>query len=110
MSWLHCRKRFHKSGWWSSPDGKIAGAQVTGEGQPMTGRQPPPDPTGGRPVVPTTSALRPLGLGEVRLNGGFWAQRQETNASATLDHARSWMDKLGWAGNFTAGHEAEMSP
>lgn len=76
----------------------------------MTGRQPPPDPTGGRPVVPTKSALRPLGLGEVRLGGGFWAQRQEINASATLDHARTWMEKLGWAGNFTAGHETEMSP
>src|SRR5262245_37499707 len=84
----------------------------------MTGSQPPPaghgdsgqGDGGRRPVAPSRSKLRPLGLGEVRLNGGFWAQRQQTNAAATLDHARSWMDKLGWTGNFTAGHETEMSP
>ncbi|WP_233159791.1 glycoside hydrolase family 127 protein [Actinophytocola xanthii] len=59
-----------------------------------------PDPTGGRPVVPGRGALRPLGLGEVRLTGGFWAGRQEVNGTATLDHGRAWMDKLGWTGHF----------
>jgi uncharacterized protein len=63
---------------------------------------PSADPTGGRPVVPSRGALRPLGLDEVRLTGGFWADRQRVNAAATLDHGRSWMDKLGWIGNFTA--------
>lgn len=60
------------------------------------------DLTGGRPVVPSRGVLRPLGLSEVRITGGFWAQRQATNGRATLDHGREWMDKLGWTGNFTA--------
>ena len=42
--------------------------------------------------------LRPLGLAEVSITGGFWAQRQATNGRATLDHGREWMDKLGWTG------------
>ncbi|MFC0065205.1 glycoside hydrolase family 127 protein [Umezawaea endophytica] len=58
---------------------------------------------GGRPVVPSRGSLRPLGLGEVRITGGFWADRQRVNGSATLDHARSWMNRLGWIGNFTTG-------
>lgn len=66
----------------------------------MTLTAPTADPTGGRPAVPTRGALRPLGLGEVRITGGFWAQRQQVNGSATLDHGRMWMDKLGWTGNF----------
>jgi DUF1680 family protein len=67
------------------------------------------DPRGGRPVVPSRGALRPLGLGEIRLTdgGGFWTRRQRTNREATLDHGRTWLDKLGWTGNFTtaeSGH------
>jgi DUF1680 family protein len=57
---------------------------------------------GGRPVVPSRGALRPLGLREVRITGGFWGQRQQVNGTATLDHGRVWMDKLGWTGNFAA--------
>ncbi|MEV0328646.1 beta-L-arabinofuranosidase domain-containing protein [Micromonospora echinospora] len=68
----------------------------------MTKASPGTDPTGGRPVVPSRGALRPLGLGEVRVVDGFWATRQRVNGGATLDHGRSWMDKLGWTGNFTA--------
>src|SRR5262245_57151916 len=49
------------------------------------------DLTGGRPVVPSRGVLRPLGLAEVRIAGGFWGQRQATNASASLDHALGWM-------------------
>lgn len=59
------------------------------------------DPTGGRPVVPSRGALRPLGLGEARIVGGFWARRQHVNGDVTLDHAWSWMDRLGWFRNFT---------
>lgn len=58
------------------------------------------DPSGGRPVVPSRTRLRPLGLAEVRITGGFWAVRQQVNGAATLDHHRSWLDKLGWTGNF----------
>lgn len=55
---------------------------------------------GGRPVVPSRGPLRPLGLRETTLTGGFWADRQEANAVATLDHCEAWMERLGWLANF----------
>jgi uncharacterized protein len=54
------------------------------------------------PVAPSRGRLRPLGLDEVRITGGFWARRREVNATATLDHCRDWMDRVGWTGNFSA--------
>lgn len=57
-------------------------------------------PTGGSPVVPTHGALRPLGLGEAHLVGGFWGLRQQVNSELTIDHHRAWLDKLGWTGHF----------
>ncbi len=66
----------------------------------MTVVRPDSELTGGRPVVPGRGLLRPLGLAEVSIVDGFWAQRQRVNASATLDHARSWMLRLGWIDNF----------
>jgi DUF1680 family protein len=67
------------------------------------------DPTGGRPVRPSTGALRPLGLHEVRLTGGFWGRRQEVNSRHTLEHCRMWLEKLGWSTNFTAPPEGRSS-
>ncbi|PRX96560.1 glycoside hydrolase family 127 protein [Allonocardiopsis opalescens] len=58
----------------------------------------PAGQAGGRPVVPSRGALRPLGLAEVRLTGGFWHRRQQTNGTATIEHCRDWMDRLGWTG------------
>ena len=55
-----------------------------------------------RPVVPPTPGRRGLGIGEVRLAGGFWGDLQETNARATFDHCLTWMDRLGWLANFDA--------
>lgn len=52
------------------------------------------------PVVPSTGALRPLGLHEVRLNGGFWGRRSDTNSRATLPHILGWLEKEGWLPNF----------
>ena len=52
------------------------------------------------PVVPGTGRLRPLGLGEVRITGGFWAERQRTNATVTLRHIAHWQTREGWIGNF----------
>ncbi|MEU4093638.1 beta-L-arabinofuranosidase domain-containing protein [Streptomyces sp. NPDC026673] len=52
------------------------------------------------PVLPTHGSRRPLGLGEVRITGGFWARRQQVNASATLDHCRQRMERAGWIDNF----------
>ncbi|WP_010524460.1 glycoside hydrolase family 127 protein [Nesterenkonia sp. F] len=52
------------------------------------------------PAVPRTGALRPLGVDEVRLEGGFWGSRQELNRSTTIPHAEHWVEEMGWAPNF----------
>jgi len=52
------------------------------------------------PAVPSAGALRPLGSGEVRITGGYWAERQEVNAQATLAHIEHWLEREGWLGNF----------
>jgi DUF1680 family protein len=65
------------------------------------------DPVGtaGRPVVPGAGALRPLGIHEVRLEPGFWADRQRLGGEVIIDHCRSWMTRLGWVGNFRLAAE-----
>ncbi|MPY54839.1 glycoside hydrolase family 127 protein [Streptomyces acidicola] len=60
------------------------------------------------PVAPTGGRLRPLGLDEVRITGGFWARRRHTNATATLGHCRDWMERVGWTGNFRAAAEGRI--
>ncbi|WP_264931020.1 glycoside hydrolase family 127 protein [Streptomyces sp. A012304] len=60
------------------------------------------------PVAPTRGRLRPLGLDEVRITGGFWARRRHTNATATLDHCHDWMERVGWIGNFRAAVEGRV--
>jgi DUF1680 family protein len=57
-----------------------------------------------RPVAPR-GPRRGIGVGELRLDGGFWGALQETNAAATLRHCLDWMEQLGWLGNFD--HVAE---
>ena len=54
----------------------------------------------GGPVIPSHSALRPLGPDDVRITGGFWAEKQELNASAILPHCETWMERVGWTTNF----------
>jgi len=54
----------------------------------------------GGPVQPSTSAWRPLGAGEVQVTGGIWGQRQRLNADTILRHCETWMERVGWAGNF----------
>ncbi|MGH8823910.1 MAG: glycoside hydrolase family 127 protein [Jiangellaceae bacterium] len=68
----------------------------------------PVNERGGRPVVPTIGRLRPLGLGEVTLVGGFWGERQEVNSSATLDHCLTWMERVGWIDNFRASMDGRL--
>jgi DUF1680 family protein len=65
------------------------------------------DPVGtaGRPVVPGSGALRPLGINEVRLDAGFWGDRQRLGGEVIIDHCRSWMTRLGWVGNFRIAAE-----
>lgn len=57
------------------------------------------------PVAPSGGRRRPLGLHEVRITGGFWARRQEVNATDTLAHCRTWMERVGWIDNFRTGPE-----
>ncbi|MFD8863387.1 glycoside hydrolase family 127 protein [Streptomyces sp. NPDC059590] len=60
------------------------------------------------PVAPARGRLRPLGLDEVTITGGFWARRRRINATATLDHCRDWMERVGWIGNFRAAVEGRI--
>ncbi|MCX5337237.1 glycoside hydrolase family 127 protein [Streptomyces sp. NBC_00140] len=60
------------------------------------------------PVAPTRGRLRPLGLDEVRITGGFWAGRRHVNATVSLDHCRDWMERVGWTGNFRAAVEGRI--
>ncbi|MFI2710596.1 glycoside hydrolase family 127 protein [Micromonospora sp. NPDC018662] len=52
------------------------------------------------PVLPARGRLRPLGVGEVRITDGFWAERQAVNADASLPHIGHWLERAGWLRNF----------
>ena len=54
----------------------------------------------GGPVQPSSSAWRPLGADEIQVTGGIWGQRQRLNADTILRHCETWMERIGWAGNF----------
>ncbi|NUW44930.1 glycoside hydrolase family 127 protein [Nonomuraea rhodomycinica] len=62
------------------------------------------------PVLPSRGPVRPLGLGQVTLTGGFWGGRQSVNAAATLAHCESWMERLGWLANFDRVADGTTSP
>ena len=61
-------------------------------------------------VLPSRGALRPVSAADVRITGGFWAQRQEVNATASLRHCLSWMERLGWTANFDRVARGEEAP
>ncbi|GEN81625.1 glycoside hydrolase family 127 protein [Actinotalea fermentans] len=65
-------------------------------------------PVRGLPVVPSQGVLRPLGMADVTIDDGFWADLQELNASTMIEHAQSWMERLGWIGNFDAAVEGRL--
>jgi DUF1680 family protein len=54
----------------------------------------------GGPVQPAISVWRPLGAGEIQLTGGIWQQKQRLNTEVILGHCESWMERIGWTGNF----------
>lgn len=54
------------------------------------------------PVQPSHGALTPLGIEQVRIDGGFWAAMQDLNSTAMIQHCEDWMERLGWIGNFDA--------
>ena len=60
------------------------------------------------PVVPSSGRLRPLSLDEVRITGGFWAQRQRINGSASLPHALSWAERVGWVDNLRVAADEKL--
>lgn len=62
----------------------------------------------GRPVVPGSGRLRPLGINEVEITGGFWGERQRVNSKATIAHCHEWMERLGWVENFRAAVEGRL--
>ena len=56
-------------------------------------------PRGG-PVQPSHSVLRPLGPDEISIVDGFWQEKQRLNADVILEHCQTWMERIGWIGNF----------
>jgi DUF1680 family protein len=52
------------------------------------------------PASPSRGRLRPLGLSEVTVTGGLWAERQRLNATETLPHIHARLESEGWFGNF----------
>ncbi|MCP2032672.1 DUF1680 family protein [Okibacterium sp. HSC-33S16] len=60
------------------------------------------------PVNPSRGTLRPLSLSQVSIDSGFWADKQQLNASAIIDHCEYWMEKVGWIGNFDAAVEGRL--
>ena len=65
--------------------------------------------TAATPVAPSHGILRPLGLDDVRITGGFWAERQAVNGSASLAHIEHWMEREGWIGNFDTAAAGTLS-
>ena len=61
----------------------------------------PSGPVSGRivgPCAPRTDAhlaLRPLGIDQVEVTGGFWGQWQERNSKVTTPHALRWLERDG---------------
>ncbi|MEV4582188.1 beta-L-arabinofuranosidase domain-containing protein [Nonomuraea jabiensis] len=62
------------------------------------------------PVLPSQGRVRPLGLAQVSITGGFWGSRQAVNATATLAHCESWMERLGWLANFDRVADGTTAP
>lgn len=55
------------------------------------------------PVLPVTStALSPLGMGDIRIGGGFWGGRQRLNGQVMIPHCLYWEKRVGWIDNFSA--------
>lgn len=55
------------------------------------------------PVSPRVeTVLRPLGIHDSTISGGFWGERQTLNANAIIPHCLYWEEKVGWINNFSA--------
>jgi len=61
--------------------------------------------TGGGPVQPSAVArtrLRPLGVGEVAVTGGFWAERMDRNREGTIPYGFGQLERAGNLDNLRA--------
>lgn len=52
------------------------------------------------PVASSKTALRPLGIDEVTITGGYWGRMQQLNADHIIRHCARWIEKMGWIENF----------
>jgi DUF1680 family protein len=54
------------------------------------------------PVMPKSSIahLRPLGIGAISLDGGFWAERRRRNQEVTIPHGLAQLRRMGHLDNF----------
>ncbi|MGC4154081.1 MAG: glycoside hydrolase family 127 protein [Propionicimonas sp.] len=68
------------------------------------------DVPAGVPVAPVAGALIPLSLNAVRIDGGFWAERQRVNAAISIPHSESWERRCGWLENFRLAAEGSTAP
>ncbi|WP_233512429.1 glycoside hydrolase family 127 protein [Micromonospora deserti] len=48
-------------------------------------------------------------MDEVRVTGGFWAERQKINGVATLEHIEHWLEREGWIRNFDLAAHGDLS-
>jgi DUF1680 family protein len=64
---------------------------------------------GGGPVAPSNGVLRPLGPTEVALTTGFWADWQQLNSRVIIGHCLTWMERIGWLGNFDRAAAGELA-
>lgn len=60
------------------------------------------------PVAPRAGRLRPLGLDEVHISDGFWAERQRINGENTLAHIENRLESEGWLPNFDLAARGEL--
>lgn len=58
------------------------------------------DPTPVRPL--TSTPLKAANVATIRLDGGFWGERQELNREVTIPHSFAWLEKAGTLRNFDA--------
>src|SRR5262245_12367102 len=61
-----------------------------------------------QPVSPRSSRLQPLGLSQVRITDGYWAEFQRRNGRAIIPHIEQWLERAGWLPNFDAAREGRL--
>ena len=54
----------------------------------------------GSPVRPSNGVLQPLGISDVTIIGGYWAQRRNVNRLRSIPHCLEWETSVGSIDNF----------